>query len=197
MEVGLPERGMIPRQSFREEVRTLVRSEVDEAFEWLVVILGVVTAILIQYPEYFYTTTPGETAAALKAALAVIPPIVIAVIIWLVGKLSERDTVQAVAKIAAWILVLNITYMNLYSYFLGIVWSVWGTVPGGLLVAGGFVGLFALAPSVSHFVLIPRYRRTYPGAALFQGRWRLGLLYVCTYVVLALAWTLVNVVAVG
>ena len=33
----------------------MAKHDIDEAFEWLVVILGVVTAILVQYPEHFYT----------------------------------------------------------------------------------------------------------------------------------------------
>jgi hypothetical protein len=161
----------------------VVKNEVDEAFEWLVVILGVVTAILVQYPEYFYTATPGQAAAPLKAAMAVIPPIVVTVVVWLVGKLSERDAVQAVAKVVAWQLILSVTWANLYSYFLGISWAASGVVPGSLSVGAGMLGFLLLGPTVTFFVVVPKYGRMYPGVLLLRSKWRLMLLCVGTLIV--------------
>lgn len=111
------------------------KSDVDEAFEWLIVIVSIVSAILSQYPEYFYTITPiPDRPASLKAAIAIVPPLVAVVFVWLVGELAGRDVVQATAKITAWLMTLDVTWSNLYSYFLGIVWSAWGIIPTNSMI---------------------------------------------------------------
>jgi len=158
----------------------MARHEIDEAFEWLVVILGVVTAILIQYPDYFYTLTPGDAPAALKAAIAIIPPMVTTVVLWLAGKLSEKDAVQALAKTAAWVLIVSMTWTDLYSYFQGVVQAAWAIVPGNLSKGVGLFGLFILCPAFAHLVVVPRYRRMYPGLAALRSRWRLLAVYLLT-----------------
>jgi hypothetical protein len=156
------------------------KNEIDEAFEWLVVILGVVTAILIQYPEYFYTLTPGNAPASLKAAIAIIPPMVITVVVWLTGKLSERDAVQALAKTAAWMLILSMTWTDLYSYFQGVIWAGWGIAPANLSKGFGLAGLFLLTPVFTHVIVVPRYRRMYPGLAVLRRKWPLLVIYLTT-----------------
>ena len=33
--------------------------DVDESFEWLILVICIVSSVMIQYPEYFFTLTPG------------------------------------------------------------------------------------------------------------------------------------------
>jgi len=149
----------------------MARNDIDEAFEWLIVIVSIVSSILSQYPEYFYTITPNpDRPASLKAAIAIVPPLVVVIFVWLVGKLAVRDLVQALAKITAWLMTLKVTWAYLYSYFLGVVWSAWGIVPSDFMTLVGMSGVFVLSPIVTYFVVIPKYRAMYPGLPLLGRR---------------------------
>jgi hypothetical protein len=159
----------------------MVKHDVDDAFEWLIVIVSIVSAILSQYPEYFYTITPNPARpASLKAAIAIVPPLVVVIVVWLVGKLASRDLVQALAKVTAWLMTLDVTWTNLYSYFLGVVWSGWGIVPTNFMVNVGLSGVFLLSPMFTYFVVVPKYRAMYPGLQLLDRKWQFLAVYGIT-----------------
>ncbi len=159
----------------------MAKNDVDEAFEWLIVIVGIVSAILSQYPEYFYTITPiPDRPASLKAAIGIVPPLVVVVVVWLVGKLAGRDAVQSTAKITAWLMTVDVTWANLYSYFLGIVWSAWGITPTSPMIMFGMLGVFVLSPAFVYFVVVPKYRATYPGLPSLGRKWQFLGIYAVT-----------------
>jgi len=68
---------------------------IDEAFNWLVLILTTLSAILIEIPA----------ASEIKqiVALEVFPPILVLVIAWLVSALTEKKELQVITKSYAWI----------------------------------------------------------------------------------------------
>ncbi len=164
----------------------MTKSEVDEAFEWTVLIIGVVSAIMIQYPDYFYTLTPGPADPSLKASKALVIPLVILIIVWLVGKLAISKRVQIYAKVFAWMLVIGFAWANLYQYLLGLIFAS-GIhyevgITNDIAVLSGMVGIFLIDPAVTYFVVVPRYRESYPDAALLRSKSRFVLTYIIAMV---------------
>jgi len=167
----------------------VTKPDVDEAFEWLVLVIGIVSAIMIQYPEYFYTVTPGVAEPSLKAAKSIVIPLVITIFIWLVGKLAVRKTTQVLARVVAWVFVIDVTVLNYYSYMQGLLWfSGFNYIEAGLndfFVLLGMLLLFSVGPLVTHFVVTPKYRELYEDSALLRSKIKLVIVYaiiqVCVF----------------
>jgi hypothetical protein len=81
---------------------------------------------------------------------------------------------------AAWVLTLSMAWIDLYSYFQGVIWAAWGIAPDNLSKAVGLLGLFCLIPALAHVIVVPRYRRMYPGLVLLRSRWLLLGVYLTT-----------------
>lgn len=167
----------------------MTKSEVDEAFEWMVLIIGIISAIMIQYPEYFFTLSPGGAEPSLKAAKSIVIPLVIVIFIWLVGKLSVSNSIQVLAKVVAWVFVTDVTVSNYYNYMQGLIWfSGFDYLELGLndvFVSLGMLLFFLVGPVLVHFVVVPKYRQVYPGSALIRNKVRLVIMYaviqVCVF----------------
>jgi hypothetical protein len=167
----------------------LTKSEVDEAFEWMVLIIGIISAIMIQYPEYFYTLSPGVSEPSLKAAKSIVIPLVIVIFIWLVGKLAVSNSVQVLAKVVAWVFVTDVTVSNYYGYMQGLIWfSGFDYLRAGLndvFVSFGMMLFFLVGPVLTHFVVVPKYRKVYADSMLLRNNVRLVITYaviqVCVF----------------
>jgi hypothetical protein len=163
-----------------------VKPEVDEAFEWMVLVIGIISAIMIQYPEYFYTLSPGVAEPSLKAAKSVVIPLVITIFIWLIGKLAVSKSVQVLTKVVAWVFVTDVTVTNYYSYMQGLIWySGFDYLKAGLndvFVSLGMLLFLLVGPVLTHFVVAPKYREVYPDSTLLRSRVKLAIMYVAIQV---------------
>ena len=160
----------------------MVKSEVDEAFEWTVLIIAVVSAIMIQYPDYFYTMTPGPADPSLKASKALVIPLVLLIIVWLIAKLAINRRVQVFSKVFAWMLVIGFTWANLYQYMLGLIYAS-GIhyeigITNDIAVLSGMAGIFLIDPAVTYFVIVPRYRESYPESTLLRSKTKFIITYI-------------------
>jgi len=162
----------------------VTKPEVDEAFEWMVLIIGIVSAIMIQYPAYFYTMSPGAAEPSLKAAKAIVIPLVITILIWLVGKLAVSKRIQVSAKVVAWMVVVGVTWVNFYNYMLGLIWASGfhyeTTILNDVFVSLGMLLFFLLAPVLTYFVVVPKYREIYPDSALLRSKIKFIVTYAVT-----------------
>jgi hypothetical protein len=160
------------------------KADVDEAFEWMVLIIGIVSAIMSQYPAYFYTMSPGAAEPSLKAAKAIVIPLVITIVIWLVGKLAASKRVQVVAKVVAWMVVIGVTWVNFYNYLLGLTWASGfhyeATVINDILVMFGMLFFFLLPAIFTYFVAVPKYREMYPDSTLLKSKIKFIITYIVT-----------------
>jgi hypothetical protein len=177
----------------------LTKTDVDEAFEWLVLIVGIVSAIMSQYPAYFYTLSPSQRDPSLTAARAIVPPLIITILIWLVGKLSTSKRVQVLAKVVAWMVVIGVTWVNVYNYLIGLMWASGFQIEIGiandifLMPTFGFLCLFMLPLVFTYFVVVPKYRQIYPDSTLLTSKVRFIAAYVATQIfLLALVISLQN-----
>jgi len=159
----------------------MTKPDVDEAFEWLVLVIGIVSAIMVQYPEYFYTLTPGFAEPSLKAAKAIVIPLVITILIWLVGKLAVRKPVQVFAKVVAWVFVTDFTITNYYSYMQGLLWaSGFNYITLGLndfFVLLGMLLTFLVGPVLTHFIVVPKYKEIYSDSVFLRNKIKLVITY--------------------
>ena len=162
----------------------MIKTDVDEAFEWLVLIIGIVSAIMSQYPTYFYTMSPGVAEPSLKAAKAIVIPLVITIFIWLIGKLAISEPLQVLAKVVAWMVVVGITLYNFYNYILGLIWASGfhyeTTILDDVFVSLGIILFFLLAPIFTYFVVIPKYRQIYPESNLLRSKIKFIITYAVT-----------------
>ena len=160
----------------------MVKSEVDEAFEWTVLIIAVVSAIMIQYPDYFYTLTPGPADPSLKASKALVIPLVLTIIIWLIAKLAVSKRVQVFTKVFAWMVVLGFAWANLYTYLTGLIYASGIHYEIGMtndiVVVSGMVGLFLIPPAITYFVIVPKYRESYPDSTLLRSKTKFIITYI-------------------
>jgi hypothetical protein len=162
----------------------VTKPEVDEAFEWMVLIIGIISAIMIQYPAYFYTMSPSAAEPSLKAAKAIVIPLVITILIWLVGKLAVSKRIQVSAKVVAWMVVVGVTWVNFYNYMLGLIWASGfhyeTTILNDVFVSLGMLLFFSLAPVLTYFVIVPKYREIYPYSALLRSKIKFIVAYAVT-----------------
>ena len=143
------------------------KADVDSAFEWLVLIIGIVSAIMSQYPEHFsafFPTLPG-IPPSVAAARSLILPLVLTVFIWLVGKLIRATRYQAIIKMFAWMYALNTTWANIVTYLMG---SKWVSIEFSASVPLGHLGFFLIVPTFTYAVVIPRYREIYPDSRFLR-----------------------------
>lgn len=161
----------------------VAKPDVDEAFEWMVLIIGIVSAIMIQYPAYFYTMSPGVAEPSLKAAKSIVIPLVITIVIWLIGKLAVSKRVQVLAKVVAWMVVIGVTWVNFYFYVLGLMLASGIQFPGimnDIQVVFGQLVFFLLTAIFTYFVVLPKYREIYPDSALLRSKIRFIITYAVT-----------------
>lgn len=168
-------------------VAQLTKVNIDEAFEWLIVMLGIVSAIMSQYPQYFYSFSPRpDRPLSLRAAISIVPPMVITIVLWLIGKISSRNLVQAVTKVISWLFIIGITWANLWSYFSGIILAEFSILPINYPNFLGAIGFFVLSPIVTYFGVIPKYREIYPELSFLKSKTKFLITYAITNILLFL-----------
>ena len=62
--------------------------DVDGAYEWLVVIVGIVFGIMSSYPDFFWGDTE-VASASLLAVRSVVLPLVTSAVLWLTGARAQ------------------------------------------------------------------------------------------------------------
>jgi len=150
----------------------LSKTDVDEAFEWFVIIIGIVTGIMSGFPEYFWNAPPYDIPPSMKAAKAVVVPLLLTLAIWLIGRLSARQY-QPIAKVIAWIYVSSLTLGYCQSFFMGIGWIPSSSTTVGLGMIFGFAPLLLV-----YKFIIPKYRDSYPESQFLKSKIKLLIVFI-------------------
>lgn len=146
---------------------------VDSAFEWLMVIIGIVFAIVSQYPELYWTGNDPMPPAFYAARQLVFPLLVIA-FIWLAGKLVINKNIQVAVKLVAWMIALAVAIMNIYMWAVGSFFMTeYPLVEGVFLVLG-----FVVNPVFVYGIVVPRYKRDYPTSTFLKSKIKLLMVYI-------------------
>jgi hypothetical protein len=148
----------------------LETKDLDDAFELLLVITGIICAIMSQYPEYFwryFAQYPEGYPMALAATRSLILPLILALVLWISGKLVTNPRYQAIIKVFAWMYALSLTFGNALMYLLGSGWLPLDSSAGALL---GNIVFFLIVPSFNYFVVLPKYKTIYPQSRFLQSK---------------------------
>ena len=150
------------------------REDVDDAFQWLVLIYGIVDAIIVTYPEYFYRAGHYGMPASEVAVKSTVLPLIITALVWIVGKLATDIRVKVTAKLTAWMHALGLVYGILFSYLGGA-----GYIPlSGLLVGLNMLVFPVLLPIIIFKVVLPRYKEMHPDQNFLRSKTLLIIVYI-------------------
>jgi hypothetical protein len=162
-------------------------NELDDAFNWLIVILGIIAGALTQFPQlgvymyYGFYIFPEQTSQIVPLNIdylllrSLIFPIVFLVFFRLFGLLIRRSELQAMLKFLSWVLASIVLVVDLVilgpftiirAYFPPTFWSTWKPELGPpvfiivtALLSYSFMIIFPL--SFSFLIVRPRMREIY------------------------------------
>ena len=130
--------------------------EIDEAFNWLVLILGTLAATLLEslhlYPLPYTPLSPKIEIQFMKLLFV---PLIVLVISWLSSHLIQNKEIRIVLKTFSWIYALILLVIDLL-FFLGIILS--SDIRRSPPVTGTFI-----IPSLVYLIAIrKRYKLIFP-----------------------------------
>jgi len=137
--------------------------EIDEAFNWLVLILGTIAAVLMQSVELFPLKYPPLTPEIeIQFMRLLFVPLIILVVSWLSSHLVQSAKIRAVLKSFSWIYALMLLWIDLV-YFLSV--ALGQDIRGA---PASILGTFWI-PSVVYLAAIPkRYRLMFPDSKFLK-----------------------------
>ena len=145
-------------------------SELDKAYDLLVVIIALIYAILGSYPELFWQSTPELSLEIITMRMTVIPVITL-ILLWLASILIPNKNGQVLLKFVAWMtaftmfLILIVTFMDGIKFIkLGRSWRE--------KQIGFIFTLFEIfiSPLIINALISPRYKEKYPDVSYFRGK---------------------------
>jgi len=155
--------------------------DVDGAYEWLIVVVGIILGIMSSYPLYFWGDIP-EASASLQAVRSVVLPLVVSAVLWLMGKLILDQNRMLVVKFVAWMYSLATTAAFFLNYLMGVNFLVIKGEMNQAIV--GYSVLFLFSPVFVYGVVYPLYKRKYPDAIFFRNKLWLILTLVIFFVLI-------------
>jgi len=169
-----------------------VGDELDDAFNYLVIVLSIIAGALFGVPELYvsppYPSLEGGYGLAMLRVL--ILPVVILIFFWLWGLLARNKGSQVVVKSISWILAFTILIADLTLLSFSLMSPYFPTAeerpsgPGALLPA---LYLIFYAPAYlpiifSNYVIRPRMKETYRDSRFLNNPWGQALLYIGAFV---------------
>jgi len=148
--------------------------DVDDAFEWLVLIYGIVNAIIVSYPEYFYWGEQYGMPVSEVAVKSAVLPLLVTALIWIAGKLATDGRLQVIAKLTAWVFALALVWGRVFGYLGGAEFIPMSSMWMGLNM---LIILFFI-PVFGYVVVLPRYREMYPDLNLLRSK----ILFVIVFI---------------
>lgn len=154
-------------------------SQLDEAFNWLVLILGIIAGVLSDFPQLLVVHTQWIELAVVRLLVF---PVIILVFLWLCGLLARNVAFQVVMKSFSWIFASIILMADFVLLILGI-FPIYiprgpGTTPLGMVIQG----LILFSPLYfSIFCLLvvrPRMREAYKDSKFLYSLPRQALTYI-------------------
>lgn len=161
-------------------------NQLDEAFSWLVVILGIIAGALSQFPE-IWPTQIGQVTAPVFLVRLLILPVIFLVLVWLWSFLAREMENQAVLKSLSWmfasiIMIADIAFILLATYGPdpathagpGENFPQWITM---ILI---ILSPYYLTPFFYSFAIRPRMREIYKNSEFLHSQSKQALLYAVT-----------------
>jgi len=172
--------------------------QLDEAFNWLVLILSTIGGSLSQFPELYPFSSPQVELAVLRLMIF---PVIVLVFLWLLGLLIRNISYQVVVKAFSWIYASIMLVADLVVLIWAIMPSMFEVLekivgplggPQATLLGNIVLGLILSSPLYVSilfclFVIRPRMRETYKDSRFLYSLPKQALLYVAAVLLYFLA----------
>jgi len=129
--------------------------EIDEAFDWLMLILGTITAALMGTLHLYPLPSPPLTLKIeLQFIRLLFVPLIVLVVFWLSSHLIENKAIRIVLKSFSWLYALSLLLIDIL-FFLGVILQ--KDIRASLLGVG-----LLWVPTIAYLgVIRKRYKRIY------------------------------------
>lgn len=138
--------------------------EIDEAFNWLVLILTMLAGSLIQYPS-LYPSFAYRLDPEIPVMRVILIPLIVLIIFWLGSHLIQNRGIKVVLKCSSWLYSLSILTVDL-------LFLVGGILGEGVLSLGyglPWIGLASVVPISIYLSLIRKqYQLLYPDSQFLK-----------------------------
>lgn len=172
-------------------------NQLDEAFNWLVLILITASGALSQFPEILYFVLPEtQVGVAIWLVRILIFPVIVLVLIWLGGYLAKGTEKQTVLKSFSWILALIVLFYLLIFMLLSFTFPGGPAEPSGptqenlplfMILVLSLISPLFLSPLIFHQVVRPRMREIYPSSKFLTSLSQEALIYIAAVLLYFLA----------
>lgn len=143
--------------------------EIDEAFNWLVLILTVLAGSLIQYPS-LYPTFANRLNPEIPVMRVILIPLIVLIILWLGSHLIQNKGKKVFLKCSSWLYALSILTVDLLFLIGGILGV--HILENALL----WIGLASVVPISIYLNLIRKqYKLIYPDSQFLKNNRRQAL----------------------
>lgn len=162
-------------------------NRLDEAFNWLVLILTIIAGTLAQFPEIFpflfLGNEPNPMGTTVGLVRLLVFPVIGLVLTWLWGYLAEETQNQIVLKSLSWMLATII----LLHFLVFMIWAVYSPGPPPnvtpdpitlALAALAFLSPLYLSLHFFLFAIRARMRKRYEGSKFLSSLGKQVSLYV-------------------
>jgi len=152
--------------------------KIDDAFDWLILIMSTMNGVLIGLPE--------NLEAKKATAGGVLLPFFVLVMVWLLGHLIKRENLKAILKVFSWFYALLMLWMfgeifadQIYGIIRILHMKVFTVFPPITLL---FMAFMFGGPFVFFDRLVrPAYKEIYKDSELLSSRKQLTLLYIFAF----------------
>ena len=174
---GIAERRIVMKESY-----------LDKAFDWLVVLLGTITATICQFPELLPLYRPDSDTGAAAVVRLTIFPVLVLVLLWLAGSLARGSRGQVFWRSLSWMYASLILAADIVLLLMGsvpLIQRAYEAQEVGVLQSTVMLELVMAVPFYL-LVIRPRMREVYEESKLVRslaGQLLVALLGVVLYVV--------------
>jgi hypothetical protein len=138
--------------------------EIDEAFNWLVLILTMLAGSLIQYPS-LYPSFAYRLDPEIPVMRVILIPLIVLIICWLGSQLTQNKGIKIVLKCSSWLYSLSILTVDLLFLVGGILGESVLSLGYGL----PWIGLASVVPISIYLSLIRKqYQLIYPDSQFLK-----------------------------
>lgn len=144
--------------------------DLDRAFNWLVVLLSVITATIAQFPRLMFPSPVHENVREFFVVRFFVFPILVLIILWLYAFFATGKRTRGILKLLSWMFALIILSMDMMMMLITTVPAFYYLIVNlgpPLSTIGAVLLIELLVPIPLYvFVIYPRMNKVYPDSAL-------------------------------
>ena len=144
-------------------------SDLDKAYDLLLVVIAIIYAIVGSFPEVFWAQpqyAPGLSLEIITMRMTALPLITF-ILLWFASILIPNKNGQVLLKFVAWMTTFSMFVVIIYTFMEGIKFIKIGKSHLANLL---LVPMIFISPLIIYALIYPRYKEKYPDASFFRGK---------------------------